>query len=393
MAESGAAPADVIGIGLDFTACTILPTTAGGDPPSHTLDPYRDRPHAWAKLWKHHAAQPHADRVNRLASDRHEDLAGPLRAAKSPRSGSSPKPCKSWKKPRTFTPPPARLSKGRTGWCGSLTGALARNACAAGYKGTWHKSDGYLPPEFLAGLNPGLANLYTDKVSGPVVAPGQSRGQPVGGLGGAPGPGRRHARGRPHHRCPRRGSRRRRDRGRGDVHDYGHLHLSHADGRKRDAGRRDLPGWWKTGLCPACFGYEAGQVGVGRHLRLVCRPGRAAGLSPGSSGPQPVPARHLAEKSAAQRPRSKRPVGPGLVERQSLHPGDAELSGLLIGATLVDQSGGNLPGRWSKRPPLGRAMIIETFAEQGVPVTSIVAGGGLTKNNLPDANLCRHHRP
>jgi L-ribulokinase len=69
MRASGAGPDAVIGIGLDFTACTILPTTADGTP-LHTLPAYRARPHAWAKLWKHHAAQPQADRVNALASAR-----------------------------------------------------------------------------------------------------------------------------------------------------------------------------------------------------------------------------------------------------------------------------------------------------------------------------------
>jgi len=32
LAESGVDPADVIGIGIDFTACTMLPTTADGAP-------------------------------------------------------------------------------------------------------------------------------------------------------------------------------------------------------------------------------------------------------------------------------------------------------------------------------------------------------------------------
>ena len=63
LAESGVDPADVIGIGIDFTACTMLPTKADGTPLCRLPD-YRARPHAWVKLWKHHAAQPEADRIN-----------------------------------------------------------------------------------------------------------------------------------------------------------------------------------------------------------------------------------------------------------------------------------------------------------------------------------------
>src|SRR5256714_3881444 len=69
--EAGAAPEDVVGIGVDFTACTLVPTRADGTPLSR--DPaLRREPHAWAKLWKHHGAQPEAERINALAAERGE---------------------------------------------------------------------------------------------------------------------------------------------------------------------------------------------------------------------------------------------------------------------------------------------------------------------------------
>ena len=71
LTESSVNPASVVGLGLDFTACTILPTTVDGTP-LYSLDVYRERSHAWVKLWKHHAAQPQADRVNELASAKGE---------------------------------------------------------------------------------------------------------------------------------------------------------------------------------------------------------------------------------------------------------------------------------------------------------------------------------
>lgn len=69
--EHGVRPEDVVGIGTDFTACTMVPTTADGTPLSDLPD-LADRPHAYVKLWKHHAAQPHADRINALAHERGE---------------------------------------------------------------------------------------------------------------------------------------------------------------------------------------------------------------------------------------------------------------------------------------------------------------------------------
>jgi len=64
--ESGIPADQVVGIGIDFTACTMLPTLADGTPLS-TLPQWRDNPHAWIKLWKHHSAQPEADQINDTA--------------------------------------------------------------------------------------------------------------------------------------------------------------------------------------------------------------------------------------------------------------------------------------------------------------------------------------
>ena len=64
--ESGVDPADVVGLGIDFTACTMLPTTSDGTPLCF-LPEWRANPHAWVKLWKHHAAQPEANKLNQIA--------------------------------------------------------------------------------------------------------------------------------------------------------------------------------------------------------------------------------------------------------------------------------------------------------------------------------------
>ena len=71
LAQSGVDAADVVGIGVDFTACTLLPAKKDGTPLSF-LPEYRDEPHAYVKLWKHHAAQDQANRLNRIAEERKE---------------------------------------------------------------------------------------------------------------------------------------------------------------------------------------------------------------------------------------------------------------------------------------------------------------------------------
>ena len=69
--NSGVDPEDVIGICVDFTTCTVIPVLKDGTPVCF-LDEYKNEPHAYAKLWKHHAAQPYADRLTALAEERGE---------------------------------------------------------------------------------------------------------------------------------------------------------------------------------------------------------------------------------------------------------------------------------------------------------------------------------
>ena len=64
------------------------------------------------KLWKHHAAQPQADRINALAARARRAVDRPRTAAGSPPSGSSRRPCSCSRRTRRSTPRRA-LDRGR----------------------------------------------------------------------------------------------------------------------------------------------------------------------------------------------------------------------------------------------------------------------------------------
>ncbi|MCK4901133.1 MAG: ribulokinase, partial [Anaerolineales bacterium] len=69
--QAGVQAEDVIGLGTDFTACTMLPVDSQGK--SLCMKPeWKDNPYAWVKLWKHHAAQPEANQLNSIAEQRGE---------------------------------------------------------------------------------------------------------------------------------------------------------------------------------------------------------------------------------------------------------------------------------------------------------------------------------
>ncbi len=178
---------DVVGIGIDFTSCTILPIDASGRPLS--LDPrFASRPHAWVKLWKHHAAQRQADRINALASARRE----PFLDNYGGRTSSE------WlcakvlqildEDPEIYDAASGFVEAGD--WVASeLGGTLVRNACGAGYKGFWSGDRGF-PSPFFAALDGRLATL-TEKLPGEVVPPGRRigtlRGEVASQLGLQPG--------------------------------------------------------------------------------------------------------------------------------------------------------------------------------------------------------------
>ncbi|HEY6478490.1 MAG TPA: ribulokinase [Streptosporangiaceae bacterium] len=174
VAQAGITPDQVIGIATDFTACTVLPALADGTPLCELPD-LAGRPHAYAKLWKHHAAQPHADRINALAAGRGE----PWLARYGGKISSEWQFAKGLQlleeDPDTY----ARADRWieAADWIvWQLCGAETRNACTAGYKGIYQ--DGHYPDrDFLAALNPGFAGFADDKLAHPIAPLGTLAGR------------------------------------------------------------------------------------------------------------------------------------------------------------------------------------------------------------------------
>src|SRR4051794_650974 len=162
VAASGVSPQDVIGIATDFTACTVLPTLADGTPLCE-LRELADRPHAYVKLWKHHAAQGQAERINALAHERGE-------AWISRYGGKLSSEWELAKGLQLFEEDPEIYARTEhwveaADWIvWQLCGAYVRNSCTAGYKAVLQ--DGSYPSkDFLAALNDGFTDFFDAKVS------------------------------------------------------------------------------------------------------------------------------------------------------------------------------------------------------------------------------------
>jgi L-ribulokinase len=160
---AGVNPADVIGIGVDFTSCTLVPTRADGTPLC-LMPEYAAQPHAWVKLWKHHAAQPEAERINTVAAERGE----PFLQRYGGKTSSEWLLAKAW---QILDEAPAvyaaaeRLIEAGDWLVWQLTGEERRSACQAGYKGMWSAAEGYPSRDFLRALDPRLENLVAEKLS------------------------------------------------------------------------------------------------------------------------------------------------------------------------------------------------------------------------------------
>ena len=163
---------DVVGIGIDFTACTVIPIDKAGNPMCWK---YPSNPHAYVKLWKHHAAQDQANRLNAIAEARGEKWLK--------RYGG--KISSEWMFPKLWQiaeeDPALYAETDRYMEAGDwvilrLTGVETHNSCMAGYKAIWHKKDGYPSKEFLKACHPLLENVVEEKL-GPVTSIGSKAGE------------------------------------------------------------------------------------------------------------------------------------------------------------------------------------------------------------------------
>jgi L-ribulokinase len=378
VAQAGIAPAQVAGIGIDFTSCTILPTTADGTPLCAVAELSRE-PHAWPKLWKHHAAQSQADRITEAATVRSEPWL-PRYGGRISSEWLLPKAWQIAEEAPAVYGRAAHVLEGGDWVAWQLTGVRARNACAAGYKGLWHKLEGYPPRAFLESLDPVLAGFYEEKAAGPVLAPGVR----VGGLTPAWAARLGLPEGVPvgapiidAHAAALGGG----------VAVAGPLFLimgtstCHLLMAPQESLVPGIAGVVEDGIVPGLHAYEAGQAAVGDMLAWYVQ--QAA--PPDCHDEARASGRSVHEVLSA-RAAGLAPGATGLValdwwngNRCTLM--NSELSGLVVGLTLGTRPE-HVYRTLVEATAFGTRVIAEAFEDAGLPATRLVAGGGLTQNPL-----------
>jgi L-ribulokinase len=377
VALAGIDTTQVIGISTDFTASSPLPTRNDGTPLCE-LPQFADRPHAYVKLWKHHAAQPQADRINAVARDRGESWLSRYGGLISS-EWEFAKALQVLEEDPEIYAATERWVEAADWIVWQLCGRYVRNACTAGYKGI--RQDGRYPSrDYLAALNPDFAGFVEDKLD-----------QPIGQLGDRAGGLTATAAawtGLPE----------------GIAVAVGNVdaHVTAPAANAVEPGQmvaimgtstchvmngtvlRDVPGMCGVvdgGIVAGYWGYEAGQTGVGDIFAWFAETS--------------VPPEYHAE--AARRGvdvhdylsalAAEQPVGAHGLVALDWHNGnrsvlvDHGLSGLIVGQTLATRPEDTYRALL-EATAFGTRAIIEAFTSSGVEVSELIVAGGLLKNSL-----------
>jgi len=367
----------VIGIGTDFTASTPLPVTRDGTPLCQFPGLDR-RPHAYVKLWKHHAAQAQADRINAVARERGEPWLARY-GGKISAEWQYAKALQVLEEDPEVYQKADRWIEAADWIIWQLCGAETRNACTAGYKGI--RQDGRYPSrDYLAALNPGFAGFAEDKLEHPI--------SPLGTRAGSLTPRAAAWTGLPEGIAVAVGN--------VDAHVTPPAGNAIEDGRMvlimgtstchvMNAGKlAEVPGMCGVvdgGIVAGRYGYEAGQTGVGDIFAWFADhatpPSYAAAAARLGVSVHDV----LSAEAAAQPPGAH-----GLIALDWLNGNrsvlvDHHLSGLVAGLTLATRAP-DIYRALIEATAFGSRVIIDAFEGAGVSVAELVMAGGLTRNEL-----------
>ncbi len=375
--KSGVTPEEVAGLGIDFTACTVLPIDKDGTPLCMTAR-FADEPHAYVKLWKHHAAQPMADRINELAEKRNEKWL-PLYGGKISSEWAFSKILETVEEaPAVFEATDRFIEAGD--WLSLvLTGEETHSAVFAGYKWIWNAEDGYPSNDFLKALHPALDGIVGTKVSNKVLGIEETagilneKGAKLTGL--AVGTTLALPMIDAHAAMPALGI-----AGAGELMMIVGTSTCHILNASENVPANGVCGCVKNGVIPGLYTYEAGQSAVGDIFDWY-----VSGHVPASYTEEAAKQGISIHKLLREKASLLTPGESGLLaldwlggNRSTLM--DAELTGLLLGMTLQTKPE-EIYRAWLESTAYGTRAILDVFTKNGIEVKRVVAAGGIAQKD------------
>jgi L-ribulokinase len=374
--EAGVSPEDVVGIGVDFTTCTMLPVDEQGVPLCFHPE-LRSNPHSWVKLWKHHAAQEETDLINRLAAETGQ----PFLKRYGGKLSVEWMLAKIWetrrKAPDIYERADRFVEAGD--WVVfRLTGQFVRSACMAGFKAIWHPVCGY-PDDFFRLLDPGFARLSETKLRGRVAPLGARAGtltpEMAGRLGLVPGIPVAVAIGDAHAAAVGTG-----------ITSPGRMALvmgtstCHMVLSDREMAVEGISGFVRDGIAPGYYGYEAGQAAVGDLFAWFVEKSVPAYVEREAKARGMTVHQWIESKASAYRPGETGLLALDWWNGNRSVLGDADLTGLVIGYHLQTKPE-EIYRTLLEATAFGTRAIIEAFGQAGIAIDELYACGGLPQKN------------
>jgi L-ribulokinase len=366
LAEADVPPEDVVGIGIDFTSCTVLPVDSEGIPLCR-YPHWRPHPHAWPKLWKHHAAQPVADRLTEVAQERGEEFLSRY-GGRISSEWYFPKLIELWLEDRAVYQEAHAFVEAADWIVWWLTGRECRQTCTAGYKAMWSVDGGIPSRDYFEAAYPGF-DTPAEKLG--------SRFLPLGTRAGSLRPEAAQAVGLPESVSVAVGN----------VDSFVSVpgcgvtepgtwvmvvgtSICDMVVDTRDVRLPGITGVLRDGILPGLFGYEAGQVAVGDMLAWFSEQ-----LAQDAGG---LPA---LERAASA-------IGPGETGLVALDwwngnrsiLADADVSGVIFGLTL-QSTRDQIYRALLEAIAFGNRRIMDNFTEHGLALERIVACGGIAERS------------
>ncbi|GLG02815.1 ribulokinase [Alicyclobacillus hesperidum subsp. aegles] len=367
-------PEHVMSIGVDFTSSTVIPTLADGTPLCK-VEPWDRRPHAWPKLWKHHAAQDIANRFNVILRD--------LDTRTLSRYGDNisaewyfPKLIEIFEEDRDVYDACDFLVEATDWIVWILTGSLKRSSCAAGYKAFWSPDTGFPDKDVFRRVSPKFLMPF-EKIGKQFYPPGTCVGRVRSSLASQLGlsPNTVVSVGTIDAHAAFLGSGITKPGTMMMVIGTSTCHLTLSE---RDITVPGISGVLRDGIVPGYYAYEAGQSAVGDMFSWFINEFLDA-KDEGTSD------RAYKFEYLNNLAKDITPGGNGLIaldwwngNRSIL--GDLDLSGAIFGLRL-DTKLEQIYRSLLEATAFGAKRILDNFIVNGITVTKLVASGGIARKN------------
>lgn len=369
----------IIGLGVDFTSCTMLPVDDKGIPLCFD-EQLKDNPHSWVKLWKHHGAQEEANELNKLAEQMDESFL-PRYGGRISSEWMLPKIWQIYREAEDIYDKTDRFIEAADWIVFMLTNQLVKNSCGAGYKSIWHKQEGYPSEAFLKALEPGLENLVTTKLRGEVHPLGTKAGYLTKEMAKLTGLSTNLAVAvgviDAHASVPAMG-----------VVEPGKMVISmgtsicHMVLSKEEKLIEGISGVVEDGIIPGLYGYEAGQPAGGDMFAWYVNQAVPAYVTEEAEKKNKSTHQWLEEKAATYQPGETGLLALDWWNGNRTTLVNADLSGLILGLTLQTKPE-EMYRALIESLAFGTRKVIDTFHHNGVEVDELYACGGLAiKNKL-----------